>query len=97
MSTEVKKRGMAALTPERRREISRMGGLASSAKGVSHRWDTSSARRAGQKGGSRISQDRDHMAEIGRQGAASRRAKMLPNAITIDMVDEMKLEDVPSL
>jgi general stress protein YciG len=42
-------RGFAALTPERRRELAHMGGLASKGKG--HRWTIEQARAAGQKGG----------------------------------------------
>lgn len=45
------KRGFAALTPERRAELSRKGGQAAHAKGTAHKWDTEAARTAGRKGG----------------------------------------------
>lgn len=55
MNTEGSKvgrpRGFAALTPERRREISRKGGVTAHVKGSAHEWDSVSAREAGRKGG----------------------------------------------
>ncbi|HLK91102.1 MAG TPA: stress-induced protein [Polyangia bacterium] len=46
-----KPRGFAALTPERRKEISRKGGVSAHVKGSAHEWDTQAAREAGRKGG----------------------------------------------
>jgi general stress protein YciG len=46
-----KPRGFAALTPERRREISRKGGVTAHVKGSAHEWDSPAAREAGRKGG----------------------------------------------
>jgi uncharacterized protein len=43
--------GFAAMTPERRREISSKGGKAAHAKGVAHVWDSGAAAAAGSKGG----------------------------------------------
>jgi general stress protein YciG len=45
------KRGWAAMSAERRREISRLGGKASHASGRGHRWTSEEAREAGKKGG----------------------------------------------
>ena len=44
-------RGFAALTPERRREISHKGGVTAHIKGSAHEWDSGAAREAGRKGG----------------------------------------------
>lgn len=63
-------RGLAAMTPERRREIAAMGGRAVHAQGKAHRYTPDEARAAGRKGGVIISQDREHMAELGRRGGA---------------------------
>jgi general stress protein YciG len=46
-----KPRGFAALTPERRREISHKGGVSAHIKGSAHEWDSGAAREAGRKGG----------------------------------------------
>ena len=46
-----KPRGFAALTPERRREISHKGGVTAHIKGSAHEWDSGAAREAGRKGG----------------------------------------------
>jgi general stress protein YciG len=46
-----KPRGFAALTAERRSEISRKGGVIAHLKGSAHEWDSAAARVAGRKGG----------------------------------------------
>lgn len=68
MSNEEKRRGFAALSPERMREIASLGGKASQAKGTGHKFDPDEARAAGRKGGEAVSQDREHMAKIGAKG-----------------------------
>jgi hypothetical protein len=45
------KKGFAAMTPEKRAEIARLGGVAAHAQGVAHQWTTDTARKAGSKGG----------------------------------------------
>jgi general stress protein YciG len=45
------KKGFAAISAERRREIAAMGGKASQKKGTAHRWDHEEAVTAGRKGG----------------------------------------------
>lgn len=67
-----RKRGFASLSPEKRREISSKGGRAATEKGVAHRFTSEEAKVAGSKGGSIVSQDRAHMAEIGRKGGSNR-------------------------
>ena len=44
-------RGFAAMDPERRRDISRKGGIAAHRKGTAHQWTPTTARDAGRKGG----------------------------------------------
>ncbi len=46
-------RGLAALSPERRREIARMGGRTSQARGTAHQWTPEEASAAGKKGSAR--------------------------------------------
>lgn len=50
-STNVKPRGFAAMTPERRIAISRQGGVSAHRKGTAHEWDKATAQEAGRKGG----------------------------------------------
>ncbi len=45
------RRGFAAMDPERRREIARLGGIEAHRRGTAHRWSSEEARKAGQKGG----------------------------------------------
>ncbi len=63
-----KPRGLAALTPERRKEIAAMGGRSVHAKGTGHRFTSKSASKAGKKGGTVVSKNRKHMARIGAKG-----------------------------
>jgi hypothetical protein len=65
-----RKRGFAALTAERRREIARKGGKTAQARGVAHRFTIEEAREAGRKGGRSISRDRLHMSAIGHKGGS---------------------------
>jgi general stress protein YciG len=66
--TKKERRGFAALPPEARRELGRRGGLAAHRRGTAHVFTPEEARRAGQKGGRAVSEDRWHMAAIGRRG-----------------------------
>jgi hypothetical protein len=50
-NTQRKARGFAALDLERRRDISRKGGIAAHRKGTAHQWNPTTAREAGRKGG----------------------------------------------
>jgi uncharacterized protein len=61
-------RGFAAMDERRRREVSSLGGRIAHARGRAHRFTSEEARKAGQKGGSQISRNRKHMAELGRRG-----------------------------
>lgn len=60
-------RGFAAMDERRRREVASLGGRTAHARGRAHRFTPEEARKAGQKGGSQISRNRKHMAELGRR------------------------------
>jgi len=62
------------MDPARQREIASRGGKAAHEKGTAHEWSSTEAREAGRKGGVIVSQDRAHMAAIGREGGESRSA-----------------------
>jgi general stress protein YciG len=64
-------RGFAAMSPERQKQIASEGGRAAHKQGVAHEWNSDEARRAGKKGGQIVSQNREHMSEIGRRGGQS--------------------------
>lgn len=72
-------RGFASMDPERQRQIAREGGKAAHLKGTAHEFTSEEARNAGRKGGERVSQDREHMAEIGRKGGRSSGNHRKPN------------------
>jgi hypothetical protein len=59
---------------ERRKEVARMGGRAAHQKGTAHEFSPEEAREAGRKGGRAVSQNREHMSAIGREGGESRAA-----------------------
>jgi general stress protein YciG len=48
---EKSRRGFAAMSPERQREIASKGGKAAHAQGTAHEWNSKSAADAGRKGG----------------------------------------------
>jgi uncharacterized protein len=87
-----KPRGFASLPPETKRAISKKGGIAAHEQGRAHEFSVEEARAAGSKGGVAVSQDRAHMAEIGRRGgkAKGRSAKDKAAASAADgaIVDE---------
>ena len=45
------RRGFAAMSPERQRQIASQGGRAAHQQGVAHEWSAAEAREAGKKGG----------------------------------------------
>lgn len=45
------RRGFAAMSPERQREIASQGGRAAHQQGVAHEWNKDEAKAAGRKGG----------------------------------------------
>jgi general stress protein YciG len=58
----------------KQKEIASKGGKAAHAKGTAHEFDSGEAREAGRKGGLAVSQNREHMAKIGRRGGEARGA-----------------------
>lgn len=72
MGEEKKKKGFAAMSREKQREIASKGGKASQASGKGHRFTTEEAIAAGHKGGMAVSRNREHMSEIGKMGGAAR-------------------------
>lgn len=64
--------GFASMDLSKQLEIASKGGKAAHAKGRAHEFTAEEARAAGKKGGERVSQDREHMAAIGREGARKR-------------------------
>jgi general stress protein YciG len=66
------RRGFAAMDAAKQREIASKGGKAAHEKGTAHEFTSEEARAAGRKGGEAVSQDREHMAEIGKKGGESR-------------------------
>jgi uncharacterized protein len=65
---EKRKRGFAAMDEDKQRQIASKGGKAAHEKGTAHEFTSEEARKAGHKGGETVSQNRQHMAEIGREG-----------------------------
>ena len=66
--TDTSKRGFASMDEDKQREIASQGGKAAHEKGTAHEFTSEEAREAGRKGGETVSQDREHMSEIGREG-----------------------------
>jgi uncharacterized protein len=62
------KRGFASMDAAKQKEIASKGGRAAHAKGTAHEFTPDEAREAGRKGGMAVSQNREHMANIGRKG-----------------------------
>ncbi|MGO8995242.1 MAG: KGG domain-containing protein [Polyangiaceae bacterium] len=60
------------MDPRRQHEIASKGGRAAHAKGTAHQFSSEEAREAGRLGGRAVSQDRTHMADIGRAGGKAR-------------------------
>ncbi|MBD2201040.1 stress-induced protein [Calothrix sp. FACHB-1219] len=68
---DTSKRGFASMDEDKQREIASKGGHAAHEKGTAHEFTSEEAREAGRKGGEAVSQDREHMAEIGSKGGKS--------------------------
>lgn len=67
-STGKSNRGFASMDAEKQRAIASKGGQAAHERGTAHEFTSEEARAAGRKGGEAVSQNRAHMAEIGRRG-----------------------------
>ena len=62
------RRGFASMDPDKQRQIASKGGKAAHAKVTAHEFTPEEAREAGRRGGMVVSQNREHMATIGREG-----------------------------
>lgn len=66
-------RGFASMDEDKQREIAAKGGRAAHESGNAHEFSSEEAREPGRKGGEAVSQDRQHMADIGREGGQNSR------------------------
>lgn len=67
--------GFASMDPDRRAALASQGGKAAHADSDPHQFTAEEAVAAGRKGGRAVSQDREHMRDIGRKGGLNRRGK----------------------
>lgn len=58
-------------TSEEAKEAGHKGGKVAHEKGTAHEFTSEEAKEAGHKGGETVSQDREHMSDIGRKGGKS--------------------------
>jgi general stress protein YciG len=65
-------RGFAGMPKDKQKQIASDGGKAAHAKGKAHEFTADEARVAGRRGGLAVSQNREHMSSIGREGGKSR-------------------------
>jgi len=68
------KRGFAAMAPEKRQEVARLGGQTAHQRGTGYIFTQEQQRKGGKKGGLAVSRNRTHMAAIGRKGGANARS-----------------------
>jgi uncharacterized protein len=62
------RKGFASMDVDKQRAIASKGGKAAHAKGTAYEFTPEKAREAGRLGGLKVSQNREHMAKIGREG-----------------------------
>src|SRR2546427_1547867 len=86
-------RGFASMDAAKQKEIASKGGRAAHQKGTAHQFTPDEAREAGRKGGGTVSQDRAHMAEIGRIGGQSRGRRMQRGPSSSGSLPEERSED----
>lgn len=72
MASGISKRGFAAMSLAKQKEIASLGGKAAHAAGRAHEFTSDEARAAGRKGGKAAAAKPGHMAAIGRLGGLSR-------------------------
>ena len=70
--------GFASMSPEKQRKIASKGGRAAHDRGTAHKFTAEEASAAGKLGGMTVSQNREHMAEIGRKGGHARHRRPRP-------------------
>jgi general stress protein YciG len=69
------KRGFASMDPEKARAAQRRGGQTAQRLGKGHALTQEEVQKGGKKGGLATSQNRAHMAEIGRRGGVKSRKR----------------------
>jgi uncharacterized protein len=72
-NSDTSNRGFASMDEDKQREIASEGGKAAHEKGTAHEFTSEEAREAGKKDGEAVSQDREHMSEIGKKGGENSR------------------------
>jgi general stress protein YciG len=78
------KRGFAAMDPDLQRQIASRGGKSAHAQGKAHEFTPDEAQAAGKLGGKKVSEDVDHMRELGRKGGLARRKKLAEKAQSVE-------------
>jgi general stress protein YciG len=78
------KRGFASMTPEKRKAIASLGGRKAHQAGTAFKFTKELARAAGRIGGQAVSQNKEHMAEIGRRGGEASAISKGYNLIRFD-------------
>lgn len=73
------RKGFASMSMEKKRAIASAGGKAAHKNGNAHKFDSAKASEAGRKGGQVVSQNREHMAMIGKRGGENRSKKNVQN------------------
>lgn len=68
VSNENEGRGFAGMDDDKQREIASEGGRAAHEQGTAHEFNSEEAREAGRRGGETVSEDREHMSDIGQKG-----------------------------
>jgi hypothetical protein len=71
-SSRAAKRGFASMNKQKRSEVARLGGCAAHKRGTAHQFSSEEASKAGRKGGTSVSNNREYMSLIGRRGAQVR-------------------------
>ncbi len=81
------------MDPAKQREIASKGGRAAHEKGTAHQFSPNEAREAGRKGGGAVSQNRQHMAEIGKIGGQARGRKQRSSAAQAESHQDARPEE----
>jgi uncharacterized protein len=90
---DTSKRGFASMDEDKQREIASKGGKTAHERGTAHEFTSEEAQEAGRKGGETTSQDREHMAEIGREGGKNSRRNSESSYVSHQNDDEEDIED----
>jgi general stress protein YciG len=89
-------RGFAAMSPERRKQITSKGGKAAHAVGLANKFTKETAREAGKLGGAKTGADRARMAEIGRLGGLARGRKPTARLTSLATMALLPLSTTPT-